>query len=86
MSDLATNLSAVSTLSLLSTIAYKKFNSFFCFALLGGGGGFLGGELVQNLMNSGGGGMLSQLAGPLGGLMGRGGDVAAAGANAAVGS
>ncbi len=63
-------------------------------ALLGGGGGFLGGELVQSLGMVGNGGMLDQLAGPIGGLLGggaiggllgRGGDAAAACADAASG-
>ncbi len=64
-------------------------------ALLGGGGGFLGSELVQNLGGmAAGSGMLEQLAGPLAGLLGggavgsmfgRGGDAAAAGDAAASG-
>lgn len=62
-------------------------------AILGGGGGFLGGEVIQGLLGSSAGG-LDGIAGVMGGLLGggavggllgRGGDVAAAGANAAGG-
>lgn len=64
-------------------------------AVLGGGGGFLGSELVQSLGGmAGGGGMLEQLAGPIAGVLGggavgsmfgKGGDAAAAGEAAASG-
>lgn len=62
-------------------------------ALLGGGGGFLGGEVVQSMFGASAGG-LDGIAGAvggllgggaLGGLLGRGGDAAAAGADAAAG-
>lgn len=62
-------------------------------AIIGGGGGFLGGIGVESLTNLSSSGMLGTLIGPIsgilgggaiGGLMGRGGDAAAAG-NAAAG-
>lgn len=64
-------------------------------AIIGGGGGFLGGMGVESLTNLSSGGMLGTLIGPLsgilgggavGGLMGRGGDAAAAANAAASGS
>ena len=61
-------------------------------ALIGGGGGFIGGEIVQGLGSSAGGldgiagiagGLLG--GGAVGGLLGRGSDAAAAGTDAASG-
>lgn len=62
-------------------------------ALIGGGGGFLGGELVQSMAGLSTGGLDGIVGaasgllggGAIGGLMGRGGDAAAAGEAAAGG-